>query len=135
MREVKYKAYHKELKKVFFVETMKFLTYGSKDFQLELVEESFGEGGFRKPQETIECHISEVELMEYTSVNDKDGNDIYVGDIIKYTRLRTMMDGFITYTTVMPPLTDHNEYTVLKLHAKEIQKIGNIFENPELINS
>ena len=89
--------------------------------------------------ESFSCDLSEIKdkttLGQFVGMQDINGKDIYEGDIIKYTRLRTMMDGFITYTIKMPSLTEHNEYTVLKLHAKEIQIIGNIFDSPELINS
>ena len=77
--------------------------------------------------------IHSVSVGQFTGLYSTQGVEIYEGDIVKYTRLRTMGDGFITYNVTMPLLSEFSEYLTFKLHAKETEIIGNIYENPELL--
>lgn len=86
------------------------------------------------------------ELMQYTGLHDKNGKEIYEGDIVSY-QFESMF-GFgkkkVIYTVIFEDgqfSTTHlkfNDKTSLawyRLHQKEmdIEVIGNIYENPELI--
>lgn len=72
-------------------------------------------------------------LMQFTGLLDKNGVEIYESDIVRYTRLRTMMDGLITYTQKIPNIDEHSEWSVLMLHMKEIEVIGNIYQHENLL--
>lgn len=75
---------------------------------------------------------SPVELMQYTGLKDKNDKEIYEGDIVK-------VEGFILkvvwyeLAACFRYLDDaHNLLSPLNYDDPEI--IGNIYDNPELIN-
>lgn len=89
--------------------------------------------------------FSECELMQYAGFKDKNGNDVYEGDIIDIHQTVNGQNLFIiTFQDlkVMPTYLwgDNYEYDILELldyycHPDEIEieVVGNIYENPELL--
>lgn len=71
-------------------------------------------------------------LMQYTGLKDKNGKEIYEGDICKYyNRI-----GVIKYSENCPQFvlfSGNEDFKIDKFMLKEIVVLGNIYENPELL--
>ena len=126
MREIKFRAWDLKTKKMHTAENINFC--GRKTVTVQY-----------NPVKKI-CLDSAI-LMQYTGVKDKNGVEIYEGDIIRGHTGRYQVDcvvrwsmgncGFIAEPTIM-------ERTYLCLNpgsTKSYEVIGNIYENPELVSN
>jgi uncharacterized phage protein (TIGR01671 family) len=70
--------------------------------------------------------------MQYTGLKDKNGKEIYEGDIIKCKDY----SNYINYEVVEDMIEWLQDYSYAKEEMcayEEIEVIGNIYENPELL--
>lgn len=77
---------------------------------------------------------SKVEVMQYTGLKDKNGKEIYEGDILSWGK---SVVAEVYWDNQWGWLTRNGEKTGggLGLSAPEyVEVIGNIYENPELLN-
>jgi uncharacterized phage protein (TIGR01671 family) len=79
----------------------------------------------------------ECPIMQYTGLKDKNGKDIYEGDIVKY---RTYPNQIIDIKFEKGAFTagEHNgSSTAIRpklIVGRLVEVIGNIYENPELLS-
>ncbi len=114
MREIKFRAWDKENKKMFEPS--------------ELVQEPNLVVGYLDSSGCPKTYDN-IELMQFTGLQDKNGKDIYEEDIIKRTSLingqireiKEIVRWEIGFSFVGFPITSSYEI------------IGNVFENPELL--
>ena len=88
--------------------------------------------------------VDDRPLMQYTGLKDKNENDVFEGDIVRYSNklenglaeVKWEKGGFcfwwIEQKTSSPSLYDHAGYFGC---ASELEVIGNIYENPELLET
>lgn len=128
MREIKFRAWLKEDKKMVNVEAMDFT---DKSIQ------------YLKRSEIINAYIlrregfDDVELMQYTGLKDKNGTEIYEKDIVSCNKYKNIVVFFENGCfKVRYPKNDTTNIictldTFLEKYKCKIS--GNIYENPELL--
>ena len=83
----------------------------------------------------------QFEIMQYTGLHDKNGREIYEGDVVRSSSIRQREKSFVGdvhYGQVDPSFTIHDKdghyfrlYSSGEYRTYEV--IGNIYENPELL--
>ena len=124
MREIKFRAWDKELKAIRTVDTIHFglgTGYGKVSYSEDNFDTNY-QGQFKAPnKKNIDCI-----LMQYTGLKDKEGVEIYEGDIVRYDGDEYNKDieeevefkGGAFYPVCNFPVEEVN-----------IEVIGNIYEN------
>ena len=124
MREIKFRAWHKEEK---------------------IIGEVLGIDILHKEiffsNEDVDCYehtdFKDIELMQYTGLKDKNNKEIYEGDIVKLRANHGI--GVIKYYdewgAFVVEYIKPRPLTVLGMnyYKEDIEILGNIYKNPELI--
>lgn len=122
MKDIKFRVWDKVSEKMYDVGMLDFITghivCSEKDNYKELVNDS----------------SEMVVLMQYTGLKDRNGDEIYEGDIIEYLYKDNFgIIGTIEYSSDSYHIVVEKEYGDLYGFNLKIGIIGNIHENPELI--
>lgn len=95
----------------------------------------------------LDFYGTSLHLMQYTGLKDKNGKEIYEGDIVKYKRINGKEiiaeiewrgeDGCYYYFNHKEPVDSDvsNKESTFFIATTITEIIGNIYENPELIKS
>jgi len=134
MREIKFRAWDKKQE---FMEInglyMSFLNGGLKvDGSAYYLSNGWVEGNINKEIKGMENIEPDVILMQYTGLKDKNGKEIYEGDIIRTLDLGNTPGEVVWRQEVcaFELMINEKVYTIDDVTKFEI--IGNIYENPEL---
>lgn len=123
----KFRAWHNELGRMMLVNTMFF--FANKLEELELNDSIMNDN--------IPVYPDEIKLMQSTGLHDKNGKEVFVGDVIKCTR-GCLHEVYIekeyggTYIGGMPAIYLKGIRNGYAWTGDEVI-IGNIYENPELL--
>lgn len=75
--------------------------------------------------------IDDEYLMQSTGLKDKNGKKIFEGDIVKISGLLGTIESFKAMWICS--FVKYNNYQKVGFFAQEIEVVGNIYENPELL--
>ncbi len=119
-REIKFRAWDKQIKKM--------VDYGfSVDFE---------DGTLYDDNQSA---MSDCILMQFTGLHDKNGKEIYEGDILKYSLRvgKVVWENEVYCGFVIEILTQEGRAYPMKGKIErilgEVKIIGNIYSNPELL--
>lgn len=73
-------------------------------------------------------HGETGELMQFTGLLDRNGKEIYEGDIVKVDEHNAHDKGFVSYTGTRFAV---GKYGTALDEWQEVEIIGNIYENPD----
>lgn len=124
-REIKFRAWLKEEKKIVNVETIDFT-----DKSIQYLEKN----EFINAYLLRRVSFDDVELMQYTGLKDKNGKKIYEGDIVVLNNIENDNMCIVRY--------EHSSYRLEGWSLREnlsnvedsfLEVIGNIYENKNLL--
>lgn len=107
------------------------------DFENETVvlKKFYWEDGFPVEEEVFEVEIGNAIPMQSTGLKDKNGKEIFEGDILGTKD--GLLNGVVEYRSDLGMLTNslirYNNFERLCSIAGDREIIGNIYENPELL--
>lgn len=140
MREIKFRAYIKASGTIHDVTGLHYMGGSISEIQI------FCNSVF------MWYHILDVDLMQYTGLKDKNGEEIYEGDILECSDMEYLNQDDFTGTVAIEDCEFHlkdekgksielwddgsfDHFGLSLLQTNECCKIiGNIYENPELIS-
>ena len=137
MREIKFRAWDKRNKKMFGVSGY-FMDMEVK--KRKYILERWG--GSEENDVSINIPFDEIELMQYTGLKDKNGKEIYEGDIVRNTYDRNITKNKkVTTKTITEICTFRwdKHWASFKWGNGIVENmgifevIGNIYENKELL--
>ena len=126
----KFRAWHNELGRMMSISDMWFNV------------DSLGEIGLNDAvmNDYITVSPDEIELMQSTGLKDKNGKEIFEGDIVDYKGRKAVIKWHGSYASFIYRFVDElkervSEWHPLFLAYYHFEVIGNIYENKELLDA
>ena len=134
MRPLKYKAYLKDYNKIVDVDRLGLNWDGSVQEIIVSTKELEGK------DEWTDFQAGQVELMEFINLYDKKGIEIYTGNIVRIVTTQTndKRIGEVIYykgnAMYLVETTMEDYFTFMYADITEVEIIGNIFQNRDLLS-
>lgn len=122
MREIKFRAWDKNSSKIYPVEQWSKKSWVA--IPVQVTEDDW---------ELEQRKMEDVVIMQFTSLLDKNGKEIYEGDVVKCRTELDFINKEIVFENGMFAVLS-GEYVIEIPKLMDIEVIGNIYEHPELLN-
>ena len=123
--------------------TIKFRAWDGKEMFIDIIPLPNGNVAQMEDEEEIWAWAEKPKaIMQFTGLHDKNGKEIYGGDILSYTNKKGWKHDWLVFWSDklqwgMKCFKGHdNSHTPQSLYnkAEAHEVIGNIYENPELLS-
>lgn len=145
-RKIKFRVWDKYKKQMYPISSIDYDIF-SQEIRIIAVGHKNGMcTSYNKNHNSEKCDITALELMQYTGLHDKNGKELYEGDIVKITNKNSKVismkpiiadiewsEEYLTYTLITTSVKDAFESLKDYLDEYDIEVIGNIYDNPELL--
>ena len=129
MRDIKFRAWDKRTKRLYQVQTLQFYgTNNTVDACWTNGVDFDGESTLGEPELN---NLHNLVLMQYTGLKDKNGVDLYEGDILQsehYFKYKVVFKGDCWRCDPLKNNRLKNRFI-----GRDLKIIGNIYENQELL--
>lgn len=139
----RYRAWIKTEKRMFFSDDILAIDYENKEI---VTQQVYFESGLAVERDIYCYDFDDIELMQSTGLKDKNGKEIFEGDIVRTTRFLGRADeigGFYEYDKEFIGIVKQlegswvidtgSDAVCLWTEIEENEIIGSIYENPELL--
>lgn len=127
MRTIKFRAWDNVCKKMEY-EFSKYSWYISHDGELVEQEDNWGEDCWMHQK-----NKTDYKLMQYTGLHDKNGIEIYEGDVIRCIWKDDVSLNEKEWIAECKPIGENTFHFYSEFESIDCVIIGNIYENPELL--
>lgn len=90
----------------------------------------------RRPDDSIVSldELNDLDAMQYTGLKDRNGREIYEGDVVQWDVNSSFSVGVVTFERGCYDLKslDGERWVCCDWYRGEYEVLGNIYENPEL---
>lgn len=132
-REIKFRAWDNKNK---YMVTSKQGVFTALRNSMNIVRQ---DNGYYNNGDLLKPNKEKYTLMQFTGLEDKNGKEIYEGDILKFSEVDTAIviwNEKYAYFMVKPIQEYYFDSDVLGQaleYNDNVEKIGNIYDNPELL--
>lgn len=125
---VRFRVWIKTEKRMIETDDLLDIDYENKEI---VTQQVYFENGLPDDRDIYCYDFDEIELMQSTDMVDKNGKEIFEGDIVKCSGLLGTIESFKAMWICS--FVKYNNYQKVGFFAQEIEVVGNIYENPELL--
>ena len=130
MREIKFRVLID--RKMYYQD--KYEAYGDNLSSIDICKETITITSFYNYEDVYRFEDEEVKLMQYTGVKDKNGKEIYEGDIVILNDTEEENRCVVKYKYGSYILIDGDlREDLSNVEAKFLEVVGNIYENKNLL--
>lgn len=131
----KFRAWNKKLKSMYSTDDIVFINFEEEEICVQTI---YFEQGLPDERDLDFYTFDEIEFMQSTGMVDKNDKEIFEGDVLKTYDGELAKVGWNKYlgcweAEFLSEIVDLSEVADVKSNRSDCEILGNIYENPELM--